>query len=575
MKLIVAIYARKSKSTDKGESTEIQIKLCMEYIKNLFPSDDVEFVIYNEGEGFSGADSKRKKFNKIKADAKKRKFNIVICYRLDRVARSVVDFSELIEELNSNDISFISVKEQFDTRTPMGRAMMYISSVFAQLEREIVAERIRDNMMELAKTGRWLGGNTPTGYESEGYELVHVKEVNDEDEVETKVKKAFMLKQIPEEILLVCEIYKKYMELKSQTGLEAYSLNRKLKTKNNKDFTRFSLLCILTNIVYAKNDLDMYNYLVENGIEIYAKKEDFDGEHGMIAYNKTKERKHKSNLKNPINDWIISVGKHKGCISGKDWIAVQEVLKNNQNKRYRKPPKNTALLSGILRCSECGSFMRPKIHTGRKNELGEERFSYVCNLKDISKKGRCQSANINGNELDRVLMKKIEEIAVPNSKIYQELEKITSSHDVIVEENQEVKMLKQAYDKNQKEMDNLIQRIKYVDIEIIDEINQEIKKIKKKNIEIKEKIDELNKENGTKKIDFSQQETARLVMEIMGNYFSKFYDLDIIERRNLLKLLINKATGSGERVEIDLLNSGDGNSSFFKEELLPAGEVSK
>ena len=253
MKLIVAIYARKSKSTDKGESTEIQIKLCMEYIKNLFPSDDVEFVIYNEGEGFSGADSKRKKFNKIKADAKKRKFNIVICYRLDRVARSVVDFSELIEELNSNDISFISVKEQFDTRTPMGRAMMYISSVFAQLEREIVAERIRDNMMELAKTGRWLGGNTPTGYESEGYELVHVKEVNDEDEVETKVKKAFMLKQIPEEILLVCEIYKKYMELKSQTGLEAYSQKKKKKTKNNKDFTRFSLLCILTNIVYAKN----------------------------------------------------------------------------------------------------------------------------------------------------------------------------------------------------------------------------------------------------------------------------------------------------------------------------------
>ena len=63
--------------------------------------------------------------------------------------------------------SFVSIKEQFDTKTPMGRAMMYIASVFAQLEREVIAERIRDNMIELAKTGRWLGGKTPTGYKSE------------------------------------------------------------------------------------------------------------------------------------------------------------------------------------------------------------------------------------------------------------------------------------------------------------------------------------------------------------------------------------------------------------------------
>ena len=100
-----------------------------------------------------------------------------------------------------------SVKEQFDTRTPMGRAMMYIASVFAQLEREITAERIRDNMIELAKSGRWLGGNTPTGYKSEGYELLHIKEVNEENEVEAKVKKAYMLKQIPEEIILIDKLF--------------------------------------------------------------------------------------------------------------------------------------------------------------------------------------------------------------------------------------------------------------------------------------------------------------------------------------------------------------------------------
>lgn len=232
-----------------------------------------------------------------------------MCYRLDRVARSVADFSDLIEELNRNQISFISVKEQFDTTTPMGRAMMYIASVFAQLEREIGAERIKDNMQKLAKSGRWLGGTTPTGYESEGYELVQIKEINEENEVERKVKKAFMLKQIEEEILIIKLLFEKFLELKSQTALETYLINDDIKTKNNKTFTRFTLRCILTNPVYAKNDIDMYNYFLDNGVEIFSNKEDFDGEHGIMAYNKTKQQRHKANIKNPIQDWIVAVRK--------------------------------------------------------------------------------------------------------------------------------------------------------------------------------------------------------------------------------------------------------------------------
>ena len=69
----------------------------------------------------------------------------------------------MIEELNQLDISFISITEKFDTTSAIGRTMMNIASVFAQFERETIAERIRDNMLELAKDGRWLGGNTPTG----------------------------------------------------------------------------------------------------------------------------------------------------------------------------------------------------------------------------------------------------------------------------------------------------------------------------------------------------------------------------------------------------------------------------
>ena len=129
-------------------------------------------------------------------------FQAIIVYRLDRISRNINDFAGLIDELTHLGVSFISIREQFDTSSPMGRAMMFIISVFSQLERETIAERIRDNMYELAKTGRWLGGVTPTGFTSEAVNKVTI---------DGKAKKACKLKLIPEEadiIRLIFELYK-------------------------------------------------------------------------------------------------------------------------------------------------------------------------------------------------------------------------------------------------------------------------------------------------------------------------------------------------------------------------------
>ena len=134
----------------------------------------VNSVLVYEDEGFSGGNLERPQFKKMMNDAKAGKLSAIIVYRLDRISRNIGDFASLIEELNDLRISFVSIKEQFDTSSPMGRAMMYIASVFSQLERETIAERIRDNMHELSKTGRWLGGTTPTGYSSEQVQKVAV-----------------------------------------------------------------------------------------------------------------------------------------------------------------------------------------------------------------------------------------------------------------------------------------------------------------------------------------------------------------------------------------------------------------
>lgn len=162
--MIAAVYSRKSKFTGKGDSIENQIQLCKEYAKEQLKDKNItEFLIY-EDEGFSGGNTNRPEFQKLLEDAKAEKFNVLICYRLDRISRNVSDFSSTLKILQRHNIDFISIREQFDTSTPMGRAMIYIASVFAQLERETIAERIRDNMLELSKTGRWLGGTAPIGY---------------------------------------------------------------------------------------------------------------------------------------------------------------------------------------------------------------------------------------------------------------------------------------------------------------------------------------------------------------------------------------------------------------------------
>ena len=275
------IYSRKSKFTGKGESIENQIELCRQYIAMHFGEEAAENVLVYEDEGFSGGNLERPQFKKMMKDSQKITFAAIVVYRLDRISRNIGDFAKLIEDLGDRHIDFISIREQFDTSSPMGRAMMYIASVFSQLERETIAERIRDNMHELSKTGRWLGGTTPTGYASESLSSVTV---------DGKVKKACKLGPIPEEIQLVKTIFEGFMETGSLSKTDQYLLEHRCVTKRGKQFTRFAIRGILTNPVYMIADETAYQYLKENHVDLFAERSEFDGEHGIMAYNRTLQR---------------------------------------------------------------------------------------------------------------------------------------------------------------------------------------------------------------------------------------------------------------------------------------------
>lgn len=249
---------------------------------------------------------------------------------------------------------------------------------------------------------------------------------------------------------------------------------------------------------------------------------------------------------------------------------MQNILKANENKRYRKPQKNTALLSGILRCKECGSFMRPKIQSGRFDSDGNLKYNYMCELKEKSKKQKCNCKNIDGNELDKILMENVKKLIASNSKICSELRRISTTKVDIVKEDNEETHLRYLYEKNQKDLENLIQKIKYVDISLIDDINKEVKRIKKDNEELEAKLEAFNKEKEVKKQDI---DISKIILEIIEKHFEQFDDLDILEKRNLLKLIIESAIGNGESVEINLLNSNT--SSFFNTNLFPTCVNSK
>ena len=399
----IAIYSRQSKFSEKGESIDNQIQFCMDYAKmHLSHIADKYFLIY-EDEGFSAANTFRPKFQKLLNDIKSGKINILMCYRLDRINRNVSDFSKTLDLLEQHDVSFVSATENFDTSTPMGKAMIYIASVFAQLERETTAERVRDNMLALSHTGRWLGGVTPYGYKSEAILFI------DENYKERQLYKLIPVKT---EIITLKLLFYKYMELKSLSQVEQYCLINHIKTQNNNDFTKSSLSLILQNPTYCIADRNAYDYFSLLGCILANTASEFDGKQGILCYNRTKHQAGKKQKKRPPNEWVVAIGKHEGIISGKDYTFVQNLIKQNKTKgNPRAETSGVALFSGKIICQHCGSKLRVKnIHRNNNNVT----YSYACEMKVLSKSTRCSIPNIPGKQFDNQMLELVKAIFKSN-----------------------------------------------------------------------------------------------------------------------------------------------------------------
>jgi len=551
----IAIYSRKSKFTGKGESIDNQIELCRQYIRTHYPDYDDENTLVFEDEGFSGGNTERPKFKKMMAEAKGKNISAIVCYRLDRISRNIGDFAKLIEELDGLGVSFISIKEQFDTSSPMGRAMMYISSVFSQLERETIAERIRDNMHELSKTGRWLGGITPTGYASVSVENVTAN---------GKTKKAYMLGLVPEEAEIVKFIFANFLRYNSLTKTETLLLNKGYKTKNNKLFTRFTIKNILTNPVYMMADETAYNYLRECEVDLFAEKSDFDGKSGIMAYNRTLQKPGKTTLIRPSNEWIVAVGKHEALVSGKDWVKAQKQLRQNSFKSYRKPRSNVALLSGLFFCA-CGDYMRPKL-SKRTNTQSELIYTYLCAMKEKSRMHNCQGKNVNGNMLDTAICKEIRRLNEDGSEFIKQLEHGKKRLEVNSDGYDEsLKHLRGKLAVSEKEVKGLVLTLaKAAGTPSESYIMKQIEEHHKKIEAFKSRIGELEGLTATHALSDIEFDLLR---KLLSNFSTTLDYMEIEQKRAALRSFIKRIVWDGKNIHVYLFGSD--------ETTIPLGKNSK
>ena len=372
----VGIYSRKSVKSEMGDSMENQEQLCRAYIAAHWP--DAKITVY-EDEGFSGANIQRPKLLALLADIRQGKLEALVCYRLDRVSRSVTDFAALIEELNKYRVNFVCIREQFDTTTPMGKAMLYIASVFAQLERETIAERVQDNMQLLSRNGQWLGGPAPLGYCSE---KITSRAGHGE-------KSRYVLRAVAEEGEMVRQAYNALLA----TG--SVGRAQRCLEKNGVFYTRTGVKSMLQNPVYCRADKQAMTYFSQKGLRVHGAEKNTDGKRGLLAYNKRQPRQ-KTGAWRSAAQWVLAVGCHEGLIEGEQWIRAQWLL--NKNTRAERTPQNAyALFSGLIVCANCGTKLQAK-----RRKTAEE-FDYICRTKRQAGKNACQCLNLPGRETDDAL----------------------------------------------------------------------------------------------------------------------------------------------------------------------------
>ncbi|MBN1776076.1 MAG: recombinase family protein [Clostridiales bacterium] len=524
--MIIAGYARKSIITDSGDSIENQKKTISEYVSRMHPAAD---LIFYSDEGFTGSNTDRPAFRALMADVTSGKINILVCYRLDRISRSVSDFSETFELLKKHSVEFVSVREQLDTTTPIGRAMMYICSVFAQMERETIAERVRDSSLSLAKSGKWAGGRPPTGY---------VRERRSD----SSGKSFTVLVPDPDATSFVLGLFHGVLAGKSLTGIEtSYRSTGKL-SPAGKYISTTTIYQIITNPIYTACSPEVWDYYHRLGCELGVPRDQFDGSSGAIAYNRTTGSRQKKHQNNNISKWIITKGLHEPIIAPDLFLAVQKRLGINHICKTRQ--YDVGLLRGLLRCS-CGRLMSAKRKTCYDTKNQTVLWNYICSGR--AHKGSahdCKVKQVNLQMIDQMVLDALSNISMDPSSIKNYTRKVS-------EPNKDLSALRKQQLSNKKKIQNLVARLedtsespaaKYIisSIEDLDRKGRELQKL-------------ISEVESRKQSQLKQESHDQWLSSYISNEMKFFDDLSFEEKQNFFRNVISSCVWDGSALSINMI----------------------
>src|SRR4051794_5086946 len=301
-----AVYTRKSSEEgleQEFNSLDAQRESCEAYVASQRPEGWLLVPDRYDDGGFSGGTLDRPALKRLMADIEEGRVDVVVVYKIDRLSRSLMDFARLVEVFDRTGVTFVSVTQSFNTTTSMGRLTLNVLLSFAQFEREVIGERIRDKFAASRAKGMWMGGWAPLGYDVKERKLVL-----NEAEAET-----------------VRMVFERFVKIGSATAL-ALALRREgVTTKQRKLVNKGSLYKLLNNLIYV-------------GEAVY-KGRSYPGEHAAIIDRALWDKVHaimgESLRRRAANTRAQTPALLKGLMFGPDGAAMSPSHTRRRGRLYR------------------------------------------------------------------------------------------------------------------------------------------------------------------------------------------------------------------------------------------------
>ena len=350
-----AIYTRKS--TDEGldqefNSLDAQREAAQAYITSQRQEGWIALPDHYDDGGYSGGTLERPALKRLLRDIEAGSVDIVLCYKVDRLSRSLLDFTRIVEVFDRCGVSFAAITQAFNTTTSMGRLTLNILLSFAQFEREIITERIRDKIAAAKKKGKYCGGAPALGYDVD-----HEKH---------------RLVVSPDEAKLVRHIFRRFVQLRSTTELVRELNAKKMLTKSwitVKGRRREGGQWNKAHVYYLLNNRS-YLGQVEHKGQIYP-------------------------------------GEHEAILTREAWDAVQAVFSDNTHARGNATrTRSMALLKGVVHCGHCGCAMTPTYT--RKN--GRQYRYYLCIQAAKRVDHDCPVRTVPAGNVEQVVMQQLKSL---------------------------------------------------------------------------------------------------------------------------------------------------------------------